>query len=110
MSSSDRYFSNTASSRDLVGQLGRHRDLDLLAALEAIGLAVHEIDVAGEGVSSPDREVQRGDLVAERAAQLVQGAAGIRVLAVALVEHEAGRGVRRPSHRDRRLQPRFHAP
>ena len=35
-----------AAGRDLVGELGRHRDLDLLAAFERIRLAVDEVDVA----------------------------------------------------------------
>ena len=92
-----------AASGDLVGDLGGDGDLDLLAALEPVGLAVDEVDVAGERVGGADREVQRRDLVAEHAAQLVQGAARVRVLAVALVEHEAGRRVGRPA--DARPRP-----
>ena len=81
----------------LVGQLGRDRDLDLLAALELPGLAVDEVDVAAEGLRGADREVERRDLVAERLAQRIERRARIRVLAVALVEHEAGgRAVARP--------------
>ena len=82
---------------DLVGQLRRDRDLDLLAALELPRLAVDEVDVAAEGLRGADREVERRDLVAERLAQRIEGRPRIRVLAVALVEDEArgGRG-RRP--------------
>ena len=88
----------------LGGHLGRHGDLDLAAALEPPGLAVDEVHVAGEGVRGPDGEMQRGDLVAEHAAQLVEGAHGIRVLAVALVEHETGGRVGGAPDLDRRLQ------
>ena len=35
-----------AAPRDLVGELGRDRDLDLLAALEPVRLAMDEVDVA----------------------------------------------------------------
>ena len=63
-----------AAAGDLVGQLGRDRDLDLLAALEAPGLAVDEVHVAAERVGGPDRELERGDLVAEDAPQLVERA------------------------------------
>ena len=35
-----------AAARDLVGELVGDRDLDLLAALERVGLAVDEVDVA----------------------------------------------------------------
>ena len=79
-----------AAPGDLVGELGRDRDLDLLAALEPVGLAMDEVDVAAEGVGGADREVERGDLVAEGRAERVEGGARVRVLAVALVEHEAG--------------------
>ena len=35
-----------AAARDLVGELVRDRDLDLGAALEPVGLAMDEVDVA----------------------------------------------------------------
>jgi hypothetical protein len=94
---------------DLVGELGRDLDLDLLAALEPVRLAVDQVDVAAEGVRGADGDVERGDLVAERRAQRVEGRSRIGVLSVALVEDEAGRGPRGPAELDRRLEARLDA-
>ena len=58
--------------RDLVGELVGDRDLDLLAALEPLGLAMDEVDVAAERVRGADRDVERRDLVPERLAQRVE--------------------------------------
>ena len=51
--------------------------------------------------------MERRDLRPEGLAQRVQRGARVGVLAVALVEDEAGGGGRRPAGRDRRLQPRL---
>ena len=53
--------------------------------------------------------MERRDLVAERRAQRVERRRRVRVLAVALVEHEAGRGARRAAGLDRRLEARLDA-
>ena len=54
-----------AAARDLVGELGRDRDLGALALLPDVRLAVNEIDVAAERVGLADGQVQWRDLVAE---------------------------------------------
>ncbi len=97
---------------DLVRELVGNRDLDLRVTLEPVGLAMDEVDVAAERVRRADRQVERRDLGAERLAQRVERPARIRVLAVALVEQEAGRGpgrarrARRPSRARPRRRPR----
>ena len=89
----------------LVGQLLRDRDLFLGRAVPAPGLAVDEVDVALEGVGGPDRQLERGDLLAEARSQRVECGRRVGVLAVALVDEEAGRGAGPPSDRDRLLEP-----
>ena len=93
-----------APARDLVGELGRDRDLDLACPLEPVRLAMDEVDVAAERLRGADREVERRDLVAERGPQRVERGRRVRVLAVALVEHEAGRRSVSTGQRDRRLE------
>ena len=94
-----------AAQGHLVGHLGRDGDLDLLAALEAVRLAVDEVHVAAERVRRADREVERARPCCRRRARSSSSARSrVRVLAVALVEDEAGRGVRGPPDLDRRLQ------
>ena len=93
-----------AAPGDLVGELGGDRDLHLRAALEPVGLAMHEVHVAAERVGGADGEVERCDLVAEGRPQGIQRRTRVRVLAVALVEHEAGRRAGRTAGLDRRLE------
>ena len=91
--------------RHLVGELCRDRDLDLLAALEPVRLAVDEVDIAAERLGRADRQVERRDLRPERRAQGVERRARVRVLAVALVEHEACRRAGGAPGLDRGLEP-----
>ena len=78
-----------AAARDLVGQVGRDRRLGLLAALSTRpGLAVNEVDVAAERLGLADRHLQWRDLGAELRAQGVQRGRRVRVLALALGDHE----------------------
>ena len=93
-----------AAGRDLAGQLVRDRDLDFLAALERVRLAMDEVDVAAEPVGLADREVERRDLVAEPLAHGVEGGRRVGVLPVALVQEEAGRPAGRAAEADGRLQ------
>ena len=93
-----------APAGDLVGHVVGDRDLDLVVAVPAIGLAVDEIDVAAERLAGADGQLDRGDLVPERGAERVERDGRIGVLAVALVDEEAGRGVRRPRERDGLLE------
>ena len=67
-----------AAGRDLGREVGRDRDLGLLAALRACH-ALPWIDVheAGEAVRRADRHLERRDLLAERGAQLVDRGAGV---------------------------------
>jgi hypothetical protein len=85
---------------DLVRHPLRDRDLDLRLAIEAPCLAVDEIDVALEGLAGADRDVERRDLRPEGRPEGVERPRRIGVLLVALVDEEAGRGVRRPPERD----------
>ncbi len=96
-----------AAKGDLVGEIGRDRDLDLLAVLELVGLAVDQIDEAGEGLRGADGQVERSDLVAECVAELIEHAERVRVLPVALVDDEAGRRAGGPAGPHRGLQPGF---
>ena len=93
-----------AARGDLGLQLGRDRDLDLLLAVPPVGLAVDEVHVAGERVGLADGQLERRDLGAEGVPQGVEDGGGVRVLAVALVDHEEGRGVVPPGQRHRVLR------
>ena len=68
------------------------------------GLAMDEVDVAAERLGRADRELERRDLVAEGRAQRVERGGRVGVLAVALVDEEAGRGPGRAAQRDRLLE------
>ncbi len=94
-----------AAEGHLVGQLGRDGDLHVHGAVELVGLAMDQVHVAGERLPGADRDVERGDLVAERGAQGVERRRRVGVLAVALVEHEAGRDAGLAPGPDRRLEP-----
>ncbi len=96
-----------AAGRDLALELGRDRDLDLLLPVPAVGLAVDEIDVAGERLGLADGELQRRDLGAEGIAQGVEDGRGVRVLAVALVDQEEGCRAVRAREGDRVLRARL---
>ena len=61
-----------APGRDLVGEVGRDRDLHLGLAVPLVGLVVDQVHVALERVGGPDGELERRDLVAERRPQLVE--------------------------------------
>ena len=63
-----------------------------------------EVDVAVERLGGADRELERGDLVAEGRPERVERRRRVGVLAVALVDEEAGRGVRPARERDRLLE------
>ena len=117
ISSPSRYFVRTSSSASAAASSSWSRrratssvssagmaDLDLLRAVPAPGLAVDEVDVAAERLGRADRHLERGDLVAERGPQRVEGGRRVGVLAVALVDEEAGRGVRRSAQGDGLLQ------
>ena len=88
---------------------GGDRDLDLLAAVRPVGLAMDQVHVPGERLAGADGDLERRDLVAEGGPQGVERGAGIGVLAIAHVEEEAGRGVRRPPDRDTLLETRLDA-
>jgi len=94
-----------ASLVDLAGQLVGDRDLDLLRSVELVRLAVDEVDVAAELLALADRDLEGGDLVAERRTEGIEGVRRVGVLPVRLVDEEAGRGVRRPPEGDRLLEP-----
>ena len=86
-------------------ELGRDRDLDLLLAVPAVGLAVDEVDVAAERLGLADRELERRDLRPELLAERVEHGGRVGVLAVALVDEEERCGPVRPPEGDRRLGP-----
>ena len=89
ISSPSRYLARTSSSASAAAssswsrrratsawQLVRDRDLDLGLAVPLPGLAMDQVDVAGEGVGGADRQLERRDLVAERGSQRIEGAVG----------------------------------
>ena len=113
ISSPSRYLVRTSSSasaaassswsrrgRDLVGEVVGDRDLDLVRAVEPPGLAVDEVDVALERLGGADRDLERRDLVAEAGPQRVERGRRVGVLAVALVDEEAGGGPGRAAEPD----------
>ena len=83
-----------AAARDLVGQLVRDRDLDLLRAVPASRPCGGRGRRSRERLGRADRELERRDLVPERRAQRVERGRRVGVLAVALVDEEAGRRAR----------------
>ena len=84
-----------AAEGDLGLQLGRDRDLDLLLAVPAVGLAVDEVDVAGERVGLADGQLERRDLGRRTASRRASSTRGrVRVLAVALVDRRRAPPVR----------------
>ena len=87
-------------------QLGRDRDLDLGRAVPGPGLAVDEVDVALERLGGADRQLERRDLVAEGRPERVEGRRRVAVLALALVDEEAGGGVRLAARSRRRARAR----
>jgi hypothetical protein len=93
-----------AALRDLVGEAVGDGDLDLRLAVEPVGLAMDEVDVALETLAGADRDVERGNLVAEAAPQRVERGRRVRVLLVALVDEEARRPARRAAQRDPGLE------
>ena len=66
-----------------------------------------EVDIPGERFRSPDRELERRDLVAERGAERVECRGGIGILAIALVDEEARGGIGRPRQRNCVLEARL---
>ena len=74
-----------------------------LAVLVAIGLAVDEVHVAGEGLALADGDLDGRDLAAELVAQGVEGGHGVGVLALAAGDDEDGRGVGRARQAHGRL-------
>ncbi len=98
-----------AARGDLSGKLVGDRDLDLLRTVEAERLAVDEVDVSLERLRRADRQVERRDLGPERRPQRVQRLRRVGVLAVGLVDEEAGRGVRGTRLRNGLLEPGLHA-
>ena len=89
-----------AAGRDLVGEVVGDRDLDLVRAVEPPRLAVDEVDVALERLGGADRDLERRDLVAEAGPQRVERGRRVGVLAVALVDEEAGGGPGRAAEPD----------
>ncbi len=94
-----------AAHRDLVGELLGHRDLDLVRAIPLVGLAMDEVDVAIERLGRPDRDLERGDLVAERRPQGIERRGRVGVLAVRLVDEEACRRPALATQGDGLLEP-----
>ena len=68
-----------------------------------------QVDVALEALGRADRDLERGDLVAEARPERVEGGRRVRVLAIALVDEEAGRGVRPAPEGDPVLEAGLHA-
>ena len=66
-----------------------------------------QVDEAAERFARTDRQVEGRGLGAERGAQRVQCVGRLGVLAVALVDEEAGRPTAGPPQRHGALQPRF---
>ena len=93
-----------AATSHLRLQLGRDRDLGLLLAVPLPGRAMDEIDVAAERLGGPDREVEWRDLGAEGRPERVEDRRRIGVLAIRLVDEEAGRPSPRPTLGDGGLQ------
>ena len=98
-----------AATRDLGLEAIRDRDLHLGRAVPRPRLAVDQVDIALERLGRADRQLDRGDLLAEARPQGVEGSRRIGVLAVALVDEEAGRGVGPARQRDRLLESGFDA-
>ena len=84
---------------DLAGQLVGDRDLDLLRAVPAVGLAMDEVDVAAERLGGADGELERRDLVAERRRAARRGRAVGSAFSRShlLMKKHAARPVDRPS-------------
>ena len=99
-----------ATQRDLVGQARRHGNLDFLAALDLVRLAVEQVHVARERLGGADGDVKRRDLLAEGGPQRVQRVGRVRVLAIALVDEEEGGPAVGAGQRDRRLEAGLDVP
>ena len=99
-----------AARGDLVGELVRDRDLDLLAALEPLGLAVDEVDVALERVA-PRRS--RGGAARSccrtRARSASSAAVGSAFSRSHLLMKKQAARPGRAAERDRRLEARLDA-
>ena len=122
ISSPSRYLASTSSSASAAASSSWSRrratsasssaGMGISTSLRAVplpGLAVDEVDVAAELLGRPDRQVERGDLVAEGPAEGIEGGGRVGVLAVALVDEEAGGPTARPTQRDRHLEAGFDA-
>jgi hypothetical protein len=96
-----------AATGDLAPRARPGWDLDFLEPSQPVRLAVDEVDVAAERVGSADRELERAILSRTPRRSASRAAVGVRVLAVALVDEEAGAVfVARPSRRPAPGRPR----
>ncbi len=102
-----RFQELVAASGDLGVHVRRDRDLDLLPTVPLPGAPMDQVDVPAERLGRPDGQLERCDLRPEGGSQRIERRRRVGVLAVALVDEEAGRAAPRSRLCDRRLQARL---